>query len=117
MRIMRILDLDLDYFLDEVASISYEDKRQPSQEYKVWNASVVVDFLEEKCGFSKVSPIEGRIVDHHDEAFDFFFELIQNGNLIIPFEIVHIDAHSDLGFGDCGWLYLMTKYLSNLKIN
>ena len=45
------------------------------------------------------------------EAFLYWRELIQAGQIITPFEVVHVDAHSDLGLGDASWTYIMGDIL------
>ena len=32
--------------------------------------------------------------------------------LAVPFKVIHVDAHADVGVGDAGWMYLMTELLS-----
>lgn len=68
-------------------------------------------FLEQQCGLNTSRKIPGRIVRHHDEAFLFWRELILKGLLKVPFEVVHIDAHADLGLGDASWVYIMGEIL------
>jgi hypothetical protein len=111
---MRVLDLDLDFFVDKPAfrqSLSGTE-RLPSDEYHAWTAEETERFLEVQCGLSQVSPVEGRVIVHHHEAFHFWHELTDSGKLRTPFEVVHVDSHADLGFGDAGWAYLMGELLS-----
>ncbi|WP_269144268.1 peptide arginase family protein [Cerasibacillus terrae] len=49
---------------------------------------------------------------HHNESFNFWEELISEGHISTPFEVTHIDAHSDLGLGDSAWHYILTQLLS-----
>jgi len=110
---MRVLDIDLDFFLDKIACwVSDYGDRLNSKDYIPWNKQQVEDFLEVQCGLSKESPIPGRVVIHHNQAFDFWRELIEGGKLDFPFEITHVDAHSDTGFGvELDWLYIMGELL------
>ena len=48
----------------------------------------------------------------HREAYYFWRELIQKSILETPFEVVHVDAHSDLGGGDMGWVFIFEELLS-----
>ncbi|MEW6143082.1 MAG: UPF0489 family protein [Chloroflexota bacterium] len=48
---------------------------------------------------------------YHDGAFDFWSELIDSGKLPVPFEVTHVDAHSDLGMGNTQCEYLMCELL------
>ena len=69
---MRFLNLELDYFLDGVKYFREDDiQRLYSSEYKPWIELDVKNFLENQCGLSLTQPIPGRIVEHHDGAFDF----------------------------------------------
>lgn len=109
---MRVLDLDLDFFQEDVAHfVSDYDGRLESDNTKPWNRDKVIQYLENNLGLNKNNKIKGRIVEHHDEAFYFWRDLILEYKLKVPFEVVHIDAHADLGFGDLSWRFIMTEYL------
>jgi hypothetical protein len=110
-KVMRVLDLELDLFLDDVAyhrPSSRECERLPDGEYTPWAAAAVRTVLEDHYGLDRARPIPGRLVTHHFEAFLFWQELVRCGALDIPFDVVHVDAHADLGSGDAGYVYLMT---------
>lgn len=47
----------------------------------------------------------------HDEVFYDWRNKIESGQLFPPFEVVHVDAHADLGMGDGSYQYLMTEHL------
>ena len=109
---MRILDLDLDFFISDIAYLISDDgSRLDDNYYKPWNEKETRAFLEERCALSKSSPIKGRVIKHHDEAFFFWRELINQGCLETPFEVVHVDAHADLGLGDASWAYILGDLL------
>lgn len=109
---MRVLDLDLDFFLDYIAHWKIEDgSRLSDTEYIPWTEEEVRGFLENQCRLSTNRQVKGRFVTHHHEAFLFWRDLILKEQLTTPFEIVHVDAHSDTGLGDDGYLYIMTKQL------
>jgi hypothetical protein len=106
---MRILDIDLDFFLNEVAYFTGEGRR--SNDYLPWNEQDVRSFLEDRCHLVRGKRVKGRYIARHHEAFFFWRELLQSGQLQAPFEVIHIDAHADLGMGDSGYIYLMTEVL------
>lgn len=108
---MRILDLDLDFFLDEIAHWQNGSGRLSDEDFNPWTGEAVRFFLEEQCGLSKDNKVRGRFVKHHHEAFYFWRELILAGSLETPFEVVHVDAHSDTGLGDSGYLYVANNLL------
>jgi hypothetical protein len=59
--------------------------------------------------------IPGRFVVHHDEAFDFWRELVAKHHTQI--DLVHIDAHADLGLGDdSSWVHIVSELLGALKL-
>lgn len=108
---MRVLDLDLDFFLSDVAYFAGPDERLFPEDYVPLDEAAVRAFLEERCGLDRVRPVPGRVVRHHHEAFLFWRDLVRSGALATPFDLVHIDAHADLGTGDAGYVYLMTDVL------
>lgn len=106
---MRFLDLDLDFFLYDNAYYSGSDSVRLGSEYKPWSVSKVRRFLEKRCRLSHDNPIPGRTVENHDRVIDFWSMLIESGGLIVPFEVIHIDAHPDITVR--GGLYLKSGLL------
>lgn len=100
---MKVLDLDMDYFMEEVANNipeTYSGRLEEDEFIRsVWTADEVVSFIEGNLGLSKDRKIPGRIVCGHNESLFFWKELISKGNLIVPFEVIHVDSHADLGLG------------------
>lgn len=41
----------------------------------------------------------------------FWQELVENNELEVPFEVVHIDSHADLGLGYSSWTYILDYLL------
>lgn len=109
---MKFLDLDLDFFQEDVVNFKFNYKeRLDSACTKPWKEEKVINYLEGNLGLSREKKIKGRIVKHHHEIFYFWRELILNGKLSIPFDVIHVDAHSDFGLGDGSWHYILTEYL------
>lgn len=71
-----------------------------------------IDFLENKLGLSKETKIKGRIVNRHYEALYYWRKLIQENLLSVPFEVIHIDSHADLGLGYPSWTFIMDSLLT-----
>ena len=113
---MRILDLDMDYFMDSVATFVPESSEQRLDEENysktVWSSESVRTFLERNLGLSKSTKIKGRIVSGHNEALHFWQELINTGKLDVPFEVIHVDSHADLGLGYDSWTFIMKTLLA-----
>lgn len=116
---MKVLDLDMDYFLDIVCTDIEEDRpNRLLNEYDdfVWSEERVRAFLENNLGLSKEHPQKGRVIIGHNEALTFWKELILKGDLSIPFEVVHVDSHADLGLGyTSSWKHII-KYLLQYPI-
>ncbi|ABR54487.1 conserved hypothetical protein [Methanococcus vannielii SB] len=110
---MRVLDIDLDFFLNKIAFWKKGNKRLDEKEYIAWKKDKFSEFLEKNCNLSRNNKIKGRIVKKHHEAFYFWNELIEKNQLDVPFEVIHIDAHADLGFGDFSYRYIMEELLHN----
>jgi hypothetical protein len=109
---MRVLNLDMDLFLSDVAYHRRGQRRLNAKSYKPWTEPEVRHFLESSCLLSTAHPVSGRVVTDHDEAFFFWRELIEAGVLEPPFHVVHADAHADLGLGDASYVYIMEELLS-----
>lgn len=68
---MTVLDLDMDYFMTEIAHTDFSVKERLDEElygHSVWPADKVRDFLERNLGLSKNHKIAGRIVHEHCES-------------------------------------------------
>lgn len=93
---MRILDIDMDYFLKDISSMSPEERLEEDYIEK-WTEEEIINFFEKNLGLDKNYKIPGCIIKTHDEAITFLDKLIEKEALKVPFEIIHIDSHSDLG--------------------
>ena len=108
---MRVLDLDMDYFMTEIASTPFYCEERLDEEYygdSVWTEEEVRQFFEKNLGLSKNHKIPGRIVTSHNEALIFWKELINSKMLSDPFDVVH----ADLGLGDASWSFLQSAFLT-----
>ncbi len=105
-----VLDLDLDFFQDGVATDRRPDgPRLDGAEYPPWPLERVLAFLEERCGVRDALP--GIVVEHHGELFDHWRRLITSGTLDSRLDLTHADGHADLGDGDSSYSYLMDTLL------
>ena len=109
---MRVLDLDMDFFLTAPCPLAEYGERPDEGCAQAYSDEEVIRFLEEQCGLSRQHPIPGAIFDTHDKALDFWRARLEEGSLKAPFEVVHVDAHSDLAFGPPGTGYVMNVVLS-----
>lgn len=96
---MRVLDIDLDLFLEDTCPLAPVGERPCLEGHRPWSEADVRRFLEDCCGLDRSRPIPGRVFDTHDKALYFWQERIENGTLTVPFAVTHADAHSDLGIG------------------
>ena len=109
---MRVLDIDLDFFLADCCELAPMGERPPLLGHEPWRADEVRRFLEENCGLNRDKPIPGRAFETHDGALLFWEELIVQGKLKAPFEVTHIDAHSDLGIGKPGPGFVLNSVIT-----
>jgi len=109
---MRVLDLDMDFFLSAPCPLVAPGERPDESCAEAWSDEAVTRFLEHQCGLSKESPLPGAIFDTHDKALDFWALRMREGRLTAPFEVVHVDTHSDLAFGPPGTGYVLNVVLS-----
>jgi hypothetical protein len=106
---MRFLDLDLDFFLNKNAYAHGHIQGRLGPDYEPWSVYRVRRFLEKRCRLSTGVSIPGRTVKNHDEVLQFWRLLIKSGQLTVPFDVVHVDAHPDIWVG--GGIYLTPGYL------
>jgi hypothetical protein len=106
---MRFLDIDLDFFLNRNAYYSGDNALRLGDDYKPWCHARVRRFLEARCGLTLGRPVPGRVIESHDLVVGFWRDLIVSGNLKVPFDVVHIDAHPDLSVR--GGLHLVSNRL------
>ena len=111
---MRVLDLDMDFFLSDPCPLAKLGERPDESCARAWSDEEVIRFLEEQCGLSRENPVPGLIFDTHDKALDFWKERVEDGSLTTPFEVAHVDTHSDLAFGPPGTGYVLNVVLSRL---
>lgn len=112
---MRVLDIDIDYFMDCPAFFVdiNEKKRLEDSSYvdSVWEKDRVIRYIEENLGLSKDKKIKGRFLVNHDEALSFWQELNDCGKLSTPFEVIHVDSHSDLENYGTSYKLLLGEFL------
>jgi hypothetical protein len=108
---MRILNIDLDFFLNDRAHGRADDPNSRPDDWGLtpWKADEVVKYLEGALKLKEKTP--GRVVQSHHEVFYHWRELIEREALSTPFFICHVDAHSDLGMGMPAWVYLHSEFL------
>ena len=111
---MRVLDLDMDFFLSDPCPLAALGERPDESCASMWSETEIVRFLEEQCGLSREHPVPGAIFDTHDKALDYWQARLDEGTLQAPFEVVHVDTHSDLAFGPPGTGYVLNVVLSRL---
>lgn len=97
--IMRMLDIDMDFFQTGIHCWEKDNNGfLVDEQISVWPDEEIICFLEKRCGLSKANKVKGRIVKHHVEAYSFWNDLVNSDGGIVPFEVTHIDAHSDLAY-------------------
>lgn len=99
---MRVLDIDLDFFLADCCPLADKGQRPSLSGHEPWEEKKVRAFLENNLKLSKGSPVPGTVFETHDGALRFWNGKINKGELTVPFHVTHVDAHSDLGIGKPG---------------
>jgi hypothetical protein len=107
-----ILDLDLDFFVWPIALGPEGAGRLSEAEYKHSRADEVREFLEARCALRTGKNIPGHEIIEHQDAFSTWRRWLHAGVLSAPFNVIHVDAHADLGLGDAGWVYLLSEVLA-----
>ncbi len=108
---MKVLDLDMDFFLGGPCPMADMGKRPANDAQQVWPPEKVREFLEKRCGLSRSSRIPGAVFITHDAALDFWQARMREGRLTAPFSCVHVDTHSDLAFGPPGTDFVLRAVL------
>ena len=109
---MKVLDLDMDFFLTGPCPMANLGERPPEESAQPYTDEEVIRFLEESCGLDKAHPLPGAIFDTHDKALDFWKARLADGTLKAPFDVVHVDTHSDLAFGPPGTDFVLKAVLT-----
>jgi len=106
---MKILDIDLDFFLDknEFGQNVFATDRLDSEYHKPWKVEDVISFLDINCSL-KGQKYKGKYFTHHHEVYYFLKEQCKDG---VTAEIDHVDGHADLGLGDSSYKYISTELL------
>ncbi len=109
---MRVLDIDMDFFLSRTCPFAPEKSRPADACAAPWSENDVRAYLENNLRLSRAHRIPGRTGVTHDEAALYWRELAREGRLALPFEITHVDAHSDLGIAQRGYPFVKHTVLS-----
>ena len=74
----KILDIDLDFFLENIhyGSMADGNLRISSDKYKPWPKERVVQFLETRCGLLPEQKIDGACFVHHKKLFHIMTRMI-----------------------------------------
>jgi hypothetical protein len=90
----------LDFFVLPSFRDRPEEPRLPGSEVKdLASEDEVRSFLEKQCHLSRRTPVPRNEAEQHHDAFNVWGRWVENGTIIAPFCVVHVDAHSDLGSG------------------
>ena len=108
---MRVLDIDLDFFLSDTCPFAEEGSRPDEASAAPWLKDEVRRFLRNNLLLNEARPIPGRVFETHDGALFFWRDLIKSGRLIPPFAVTHVDAHTDLGVAQHGYPFVRHSVL------
>ncbi|SRR6266851_2115514 len=107
-----VLDLDLDFFIWPITHWPEGTGRLSESECTHSSPEQVREFLETRCSLKRGNNIPGHEMVEHRDAFSTWRRWLHAGVLSAPFNVIHVDAHADLGLGDGGWVYLLSELLA-----
>lgn len=114
---MRVLSIDTDFFLDNLTTVGAPTgSRLPLETHKPWISHDVRRFLAETLLLPEGVHVPGWAVDSHDDLFRRWHAAILAGTLTVPFDLVHVDAHSDLGVDVAGSRHFVATELLDLPL-
>lgn len=87
---MRVLDLDLDFFVHGTEYWMPKGTRLDSEYYPPWSLEDTMRFLEGRCRLAEKLP--GFVVEDHGEVFRLWREGIRRGDLTLPLSVTHVDG-------------------------
>ena len=108
---MTLLDIDLDFFLTAPCPFAEAGARPSDTCALPHSEERVRRFLEQNLGLDRHTKTPGRVFETHDGAVLYWQELVQAGRLSAPFEVVHVDTHSDLGIAQRGYPFVKNSVL------
>lgn len=94
-----VLDIDLDFFVHVDGRLRVTPGARLAGAAEVAPKAWVTHFLERSFGLCPFRPVVGDCFSEHVEAYLFWNHLVEIGQLKSPFHLVHVDAHSDMGYG------------------
>jgi hypothetical protein len=118
MRVINILDLDLDFFMKDEAVFTGsppDGQRLDSEEYSPWTIQMVRKFIENQCGITTSKRVPGKVLTNHNELFFELRSLHEKSKGNFKFNIDHIDAHSDTGLWDDSYIFIFTHWINYSK--
>lgn len=106
----RVLDLDLDAFLEGVAHHREPGAGRLSEDgCQPMPVDEVLAYLRDEVGLT--GPLPGRVFEYHGDIFGHWRDAIAEGALPTPFHLAHFDAHGDFDLGDRGYVQLLTEVM------
>lgn len=106
---IKLLDIDLDAFQSDTAYSRSGRRRVSAKRYVPWSPDQLRQFLEVNCRLSRSQKIPGRFAIEHDVCLSYMEHLHDTTGRKI--NVVHLDGHADLGFGDSSWVHLSGHWL------
>jgi hypothetical protein len=108
--LQRILDIDLDFFVQGVAHFrAFDAGRLDAEDFPPMDLDDALAYMRDRIGLRQRLP--GRVVENHGDVFALWREGIASGTIRAPFHLTHVDAHGDFGLGETSHEYLLTELL------
>jgi len=111
--VQRVLDIDLDFFLNRIFNSDHEPRgRLNARDYAPDSIETARSYLHDHCGVPRETTTPGFACEHHVDVWFHWRRLIRAGILRTPFEVIHVDAHADMGLGNNSCLYIAEELLA-----
>lgn len=111
-KMQKVLDLDLDIFVNPLVEFCKESEdRADSGQFSLAPFEFIMDSLDRRLKLSDDEEAPGDCLVYHSEVYYRWRSLVQSGRLKVPFEVVHVDGHADLGMGDASYVYLFEEWI------
>jgi hypothetical protein len=112
MRLINVLDIDLDFFLSGVSCKSeLPGQRLDSSTEPVWPEQAVKRFLEVNTGLSLNDRKPGKYFINHQDVFPFVRNLVLGSKEKLMFHFDHVDGHSDFDNLAGSMMYIFLELL------
>ena len=96
---MLVLDLDFDVLVSPTAEADQPGDRPTDADHVAAAPAPMRRWLGAVFGLSTETPIAGECVTEHRDVIGLWHRWIDRGEVAPPFDLIHLQSHSDLSYG------------------